>query len=305
MHSKGFLWIIVLALLWAPGALLVKIAVHDIPPLTLAGIRVSVAAALLYVVLRMQRQQLPPLGDVWKHFAVMGLTSNALPYALVSWSEQYIDSALASIFVGTTPIFTIVLAHLFIADERLTAKKATGVLIGFGGLVALLIPSLLGGVQTTLWGLLAMVIMAASTGVAMVYGRQHLRGLPSLVGPTAQLMLAAVYLMPLAWVIERPYALPMPSWTAISALLVLAVVCTALTFVLYYRAMERTSASGLSMITYLIPIMGTILGMLVLHEQPGWNAYLGCVLIITGAMIVNEIIRPIGWRQASASVARS
>jgi drug/metabolite transporter (DMT)-like permease len=131
---------------------------------------------------------------------------------------------------------------------------------------------------------------------AIVYARKNLGGLPALVTPTAQLAIAALLLLPLSLVVEQPYALPWPSQPAISSLLALVVVSTALPFVLYYRIMERASATHLSMVTYLIPIVGTLLGVVVLYEQLGWTAYLGCLLVILGVMAVNGSFQTWRWR---------
>src|SRR5262245_31030487 len=171
MKFKTLLWLIILAWIWGPAFLLIKVTVQEIPPLTLMAARVSLAAALLYLFLRLQGRHLPRLGAAWKHFAVVGLVSSALPFALTSWGEQYIDSALAAILTGTTPIFTIILAHLFTSDDRLNSTKVMGVLLGFGGLIVLVAPNLLGGLQTTTWGSLAIIMAAASYGVGIVYGR--------------------------------------------------------------------------------------------------------------------------------------
>jgi drug/metabolite transporter (DMT)-like permease len=228
----------------------------------------------------------------------MGFFATALPFALFSWGEQYIDSALAAILNGTTPIFTIVLAHFFIKDDRLTLSKSLGVLLGFGGLTLLIGPSLLGGVQATTWGLMAIAIAAASYGVGIVYSRKNLRGLPPLVGPAAQLMMAAFYLLPLSLLIEQPFTLALPSWQALGSLVVLATIGTALAFVIYYRIMEQTSATYLSMVTYMVPVFGVILGVWVLNEQLYWNAYAGCALILLGVMIVNGVFNsPAVWQR--------
>jgi len=133
----------------------------------------------------------------------------------------------------------------------------------------LVAPALAAGVQATMWGLLSSITAAASYGVATVYSRQHLRGLPSLVAPTAQLTMAALYLVPLSLLVERPYQAPLPSWPAIIALLLLTLLSTALPFVIFYRLVEKTSATNLSLVTYMVPVVATILGIVVLHEQPG------------------------------------
>src|SRR5262245_25064943 len=144
MGWRNFLWLLCLAALWGPSFIFIKVAVGEIPPLTLAAGRVGLAALLLYLILRLQGRNFPGFGSIWKHFAVMGFFSNALPFALFSWGEQYIDSALAAILNGTTPLFTILLAHFLIEDDRLTLPKFLGVSLGFGGLMLLIGPSLLG-----------------------------------------------------------------------------------------------------------------------------------------------------------------
>lgn len=304
MKFKSSMLLIVLALLWGPTFLFVKVAVVEIPPLTLVAARVSLAAVTLYVILKVQGRTLPRFGATWKHFAVAGLLFNALPYLLLSWGQQYIDSALAAMLIGTNPIFTMILAHLFMANDQFTPAKGSGVVLAFGGLLLLLAPALLEGAQATTWGLLAATGAAACYAIATVYGKIHLRGLPPLVGPTAQLIMASIYLLPLSLLIEQPYALPMPSWPALSSMLLLAIPSTALAFIIYYRAQEIASPTSLSMITYMVPVVAMVLGVVVLDEQLGWNAYLGFGLIIAGLMIVNGLVQSIGWRRLSSSTAR-
>jgi drug/metabolite transporter (DMT)-like permease len=288
MRIRNFLWLLVLASLWGPSFLFIKIAVDEIPPLTMVVGRVGLASMLLLLILRIQGRWLPPFGPIWKHIAIVALVHNALPFTLFAWGEQHIDSALAAILNGTTPLFTILLAHVFTADDRITPPKLLGVLIGFGGVLVLIGPSLFGGVQATALGLLAITVAAALYGVAIVYTRIHLRGLPPLVAPAAQLMLAALYLLPFSLLFEQPFSGGIPSWPALGAMFALTVFGTALAFVLYYAVMARTSATYVSMVTYMIPVIGVILGVFVLDEQLQWNAYLGCALILGGVMIVNR-----------------
>ncbi len=288
---QNLLVLLLLALLWGPSFFFIKLAVSEISPLTLVLGRVGIAAGLLYLLLRLRGQRLPKFGPIWKHFAVIGFFSNALPFTLFNWSELYISSALASILNGTTPLFTLVLAHFFVADDRVTPLKAVGALMGFGGLVVLIAPSLFGGVHATTLGLIAATSAAASYGIALVYTRKYLRGLPPLVGPTAQLLVATVYIAPLAFIIDQPWTGPIPSWQAVGSLLFLAVLGTGVAFVFYYRLIERASATFVSMVTYLVPVVGLALGVFILNEQPGWNAYAGGALILLGVMIVNGAFR--------------
>ena len=304
MKWKNFLLLLVLAALWGPSFLFIKIAVAEVPPLTIVLGRVGIGGLLLYGILRLQGRNLPPLGRVWLHFAFAAIVQNAIPFLLFGWGEQYIDSALAAILNGTTPLFTLLLAHMFTSDDRLTPTKTLGTFIGFSGLALLIGPSLLGGVKATTWGLIAVAVASLCYGIAIVYGRRNLRGLPPLVAPTAQLLLAALFALPLSLVLEQPFNLPAPSWPALGSLLALGAFGTGLAFVVYYRIMEQTSATYVSMVTYLVPVFGVILGVVILNEQLGWNAYLGCALILLGVMIVNGVFRLAVWQRSSNVAVR-
>jgi drug/metabolite transporter (DMT)-like permease len=303
MKLKNFLWLLFLAALWGPSFLFIKVAVAEIPPLTLVVGRVGIAGILLYLILRFQGRNLLPFGPIWGHLAVVALVQNAIPFVLFGWGEQYIDSGLAAILNGTTPLFTLILAHLFTRDDRLTPTKAVGTMIGFGGLLVLIGPSLMAGIRATTWGLLAVTVASVCYGVAIIYSRRHLRGLPPLVGPTTQLLLATLFLLPLSLLIEQPYHLSAPSWPALGSLLALSVLGTGLAFVIYYVLIERVSATYLSMVTYLVPVFGVILGVWILKEQLDWNAYLGCTLILLGVMIVNGLFRITSWQRHPSDMA--
>jgi drug/metabolite transporter (DMT)-like permease len=303
MKIKGFLAVLILALLWGPAFLFVKVAVQEIPPLTIVATRVSVGALVLLGLLRYQKGQLPRTRSAWGHLAIVALTFNALPYTLLSWGQQYIDSALAAILVGTTPLFTLLLADFLTDDDHLTLSKTAGALLGFGGLVLLVAPSLLGGVRSTGLGLLAATAAAASYAVGMVYGHAHLRDLPPLAGPTTQMLLAAFFLVPLSLVAEHPYTLVLPSLPALASLLMLSFFSTVLAFVVYYRAQETTNATTLSMVTYINPIIATILGVLVLGERPSEVAYVSSALILVGVLITNGVYQSNVWHRLAALIS--
>ncbi len=291
MKSKHFLLLLLLAALWGPSFLFIKIAVETIPPITLVLGRIGIAAVLLWLFLRFSGGRLPTSGRVWGLLAVMALVQNAIPFVLFSWSEQFIDSALASILNGATPLFTIFLAHFFTQDDRLSVMKLVGALIGFGGLVVLVIPSFLDGVQSTTLGVLAMTVAAALYGVAIVFSRKYLRGLPPLVAPAGQMILATLFLLPTALIVERPFQLPMPSIPSLLSVVTLGIFGTGIAFIVYYRLIAEVSASYVSMVTYIIPIVGVILGVVVLNEQLNWYSYVGCGLILFGVAIVNGVFK--------------
>ncbi len=287
--SSFLLWL--LASLWGPSFLFIKVAVAEIPPFSLVAFRVGAAAAILYLVLRMQGRRLPGSPTLWRHFTVLGILAHALPFTLFSWGELHIDSALASVLNGTTPLFTLVVAHFFVSDDRLSVAKVIGSVLGFQGLIILISPSFLVGLEATTWGILAVTLASLSYGVAMVYARRNVRGLQPLVAPTAQLGMAAVFMVPLAIVFEEPFAAGVPSLQAAGSLLGLTVFGTAAAFIVYYRILEKASATYLSLVTYIVPVFGILLGVFVLNETLAWNVYVGCALIISGVMIVNGTLR--------------
>lgn len=299
MNGKNLLLLITLAALWGPSFLFIKVAVEEIPPLTLVLGRVAVGTAFLLIVLLSQGRRLPTDRRLWRHLAVVAMLHNALPWVLLSWGEQYIDSALASILNGTTPLFTIILAHFLVAGDRMTVPKMLGVLLGFAGLFLLILPSLSGGAQASTWGLLAVTAAAAVYGVAMIYSRNHLRGLPPLVAPASQLLLATGSMLPVALLVDRPWTLDRPSTVALGSLFLLGILGTGLAFIVYYRLLETANPTYISMVTYVIPVFGVVLGVLVLGEQLTWYALAGFALILLGVMVVNGLFAnhmPI-WRR--------
>jgi len=287
MKSKNWLWIILLALLWSPAFIFMKVAVQEIPPFTLAAGRVLLAAVALTVVMWQQKLRFPRFGAIWGRFAVLGLFLNVLPYILISWGEQYVDSGLAALLIGTDPLFTMVIAHFFIADDRLTPTKMLGVVVGFAGLGLLAAPQFMDGMSATFGGIVAVALAAISYSVGGIYAKMYQPKTKPLVTTSAQLWVATLLLLPISLMWERPFTLPMPSMTAITAVIALAIICTALTSVIYLWRLRFTKVTQLTMIAYLVPIFGLILGIVVLGERPSWHAYLGGALILVGVMIIN------------------
>lgn len=291
MKAKNLFLLLLLAALWGPSFLFIKVAVAEIPPITLILGRVGLAAILLYLLLRLSGGNLPRPGRIWLPLAVVALFHTSFPFVLLSWAEQHIDSALAAILNGLTPLFTILIAHLMTTDDKLTPAKASGIALGLLGVLFFVGPSIQSGVQASTWGILAMIAVSASYGFALVYARKHLNGLPGIVVPTSQMILSTMYLLPLAIIVDRPFNHPMPSPQAIGAVVGLAILGTVLAFIVYYRLLKSAAASYVSMVTYLVPVIGILLGVFILGERLTWNDYAGFGLILLGIMIVNGAFR--------------
>ena len=279
-----------LALLWGAAYPLTKVSVHEIPMLTYSLGRTAIGALMLWLVLRFNGQKLPGWDRIWIHLSIMALVHNAAPYVLVAWGSQTVDSGLAAIITSTAPLFTIILAHYIVADDRMTPAKLLGVLVAIGGMIVLLSPSFQAGLAASREGMTAVLAASLCYGVATVYTRKFLRGLPALVGPTAQLIVASGFLLPVSLLLERPYQLPIPSVTSLIAWGAAAVLSTAVAFIIFYRLIEMASPSFVSMVSYLIPVVAAVLGVLVLGEQLLWNAYVGFGIILAGVTIANGLL---------------
>ena len=288
MRLKNFLLLLFLASLWGPSFLFIKIAVVEIPPITLAAWRIFVAAIVINIYLYARGGAFIKDIQFWKHVTIAGFFAHALPFVLINWGEQFIDSALASILNGLTPIFTIVMANFVIQDDRMDLGKVIGAIFGFIGLVILVLPSLVSGFQANTMGIFAVGIAAASYGVALVYARLNLKGTKPVYAPASQLLVTSIYLLPFSLAVDGPVKVMDLSWAALGSILVLAILGTALAFVIYYKLLDSSSASYLSLVTYLIPLYGVVLGVTLLDETLTMSTILGAVLILLGIGVVNS-----------------
>jgi len=291
MKIKNLLLLIALATLWGPSFLIIKVAIVEIEPITLAALRIGIAALLLNLYVIPFRKTFVKDWKFWKHVTIAGFFAQALPFVLINWGEQYIDSALASILNGLTPIFTLLIANFAVREDKMTTPKVIGTVLGFIGLIILISPTFQGGLSGSTMGVIAVSIAAISYGVALIYNRINLKNAPPLAAPASQLLVTSIYLVPLAWFIETPN-LSAVSMEAYGAVLFLAAFGTALAFVIYFILLEKTSASYVSQVTYLVPIFGVILGAIFLDESIYKEAIIGGGIILLGVLIINRSMKP-------------
>ena len=283
----NLVWLLILGGLWGSSYLFIKVAVGDIPPLTLVAGRLVLAAVILWLVLAAVRQPMPRSRRLWAVFAVMGLLNGAVPYSLIFWSEQHITSGLASLLQATMPLFTVLMGHFLMRDERLTLGRVAGVILGFVGVGLLMLPDLRQGAHANLLGELAMVASSVSYAGAALFARSRLRGQPALVSTTGQLTMGAVWIVPLSLLIEGPPR-AVPSLPALGSWLGLTILGTAIAYVIYFKLIERTNAAFVSTVTYIIPVFGLILGALVLHEALSLTLLVSLGLILAGVLLVRR-----------------
>jgi drug/metabolite transporter (DMT)-like permease len=288
-------WAMLLALsvLWGGSFFFTAIAVKELPPLTIVALRVGLAAAMLYTAMRLAGLNLPRDRKVWAAFFAMGLLNNVIPFCLIVWGQTYIASALAAILNATTPLFTVVVAHAFTADERMTGNRLAGVLIGLTGVTLMIGPDALSGIGADVLAQLAVLAAALSYAFAGVFGRRFRRmGVAPMATATGQVGASSLMLLPVALLLERPWTLPLPSAPVWAAILGIAALSTALGYVLYFRILATVGATNLLLVTFLIPVSAILLGALVLGERLVLRHFLGMALIGAGlAAIDGRLVR--------------
>jgi drug/metabolite transporter (DMT)-like permease len=285
MGPAEWLLLIALSVLWGGSFLFVEIALEGARPFTLVFGRVAIAALVLLVYVRARGHRMPAGLKVWGRFAVMGFLNNLVPFSLIVWGQTQIDSSLASIINATTPLFTVLVAHMATADEPMTVSRLAGVALGLAGVVVLIGPSALDGMGATALGELAVLGAAISYAFAGVYGRR-LSGLQPAVAAAGMLVCSSVMVAPLALAVD---GLPrsVPSISVISAILAIAVLSTALAYILYFRILAAAGATNLLLVTFLIPVTAILFGVVLLGERLGLPAIAGMALIFAGLACVD------------------
>jgi len=263
----------------------IKIAVQEVGPITLVAFRVLFGLLFGIAVISIQRVQWPRNFKEWLPFLVLGITNFAVPFFLISWGEQSIDSAVAAILDATVPLFTIVFAHFSLRDDKMTLPKVLGLLIGFAGVVVLLSKDI-GGSSSSLLGQIAVVVASLSYAVSAIYVRKTTVDTPSILRSAGPLASATVVMWLAAFLFERPVKVPHLGITWV-ALLFLGVLGSGFAFVLSYYLIHEIGPTRTTMVTYLFPLGGVILGVNILHEQLTWQLTTGALLIIASLVVAN------------------
>lgn len=293
MKYHQLILILLLACCFGPSFLFMKVGVEEIPPMTLVFFRVFIAGITLLILLKLQGRKFWYYRTHAKHFFVMGCSACVLPFFLITTSEKTISSSLAGLINGSVPIFAATLAHFTLPNDRLSVQKSLGILVGIIGLAFVFVPSLEGSYGDA-QGILMVILASIGYAVGMVYSKKNLQGLPPLVAPTWQLIMASLVALPLCLAFEKPYKLSLPSFEAMASVLGLAWIGSALAFIFYYRLIEVADASYLSYCTLLFPLIALGLGVGFLGERLTWNAYVGGALILSGLGIATKLVK---WKK--------
>ncbi|HZH08095.1 MAG TPA: DMT family transporter [Lautropia sp.] len=297
MGSAEWATLIGLSVLWGGSFFFIEVAVRSIPPFTLVLMRVSLAAAALLLFLRMRGSPARIQGSVYLSFAIMGLLNNAVPFSLLAWGQTQIGGGLASIMNATTPIWGVIVAHLFTSDERITPLKLAGVLAGFAGVATMIGPELLAGIGKDLLAQCACLAAGLCYAAAGVYGRRFRRlGIDPVQVSAGQLAAAALILLPVALLLDQPWRIAPPPIEAWGSLLALALLSTTFAYVLYFRLIARAGATNALLVTFLVPVTAILLGVLLLGEALEPQHLAGMALIGTGLAAIDG--RPFSRRRA-------
>ncbi|MCX6079865.1 MAG: DMT family transporter [Chloroflexi bacterium] len=286
MQSKHWAVFISLGAIWSASFLWIKIALDEVGPLTLVAYRVGFGLLTGLVVALVLRVRLPGDWKTWRIFAVLGLFNVAIPFFLITWGEQSIDSAVASILNATVPLFTIILAHFFISDDKISVPKITGLLIGFAGVVLLLSKDLSANAHNSAIGQAAVILASLSYAGSYIYARRHTADVPGQIRGMLPLFSASAIMWVAAPLVESPLVIPRLPITWI-ALLWLGVLGTGLAMIMQYYLVHEIGPTRATLVTYIFPLGGVLLGVIFLHEQLSWQLASGAILIISSIAVVN------------------
>ena len=281
-------WLIFLALgfMWGSSYLFIKLAVDDFGTFTLVALRLIVGSILLWAVIRIAGQELPRDRRIYGHMLVMAIINITIPFLLITWAEQSIESSLAAILTSSVPLFAIVLSSRFLPDEPIRVNGVVGLVVGFIGVVIITSRGL-SGEGSSLAGELALLGAAFSYAAGAVYSRRNVRGIPPMIPAVFQVTFAAIITGTVAILIEHPWT-AQPDLEAIFSILWLGILGSGLAYLAVFRLFAHWGATRTTLVAYLLPVVGIVLGYLVLDEAVDARIIVGTALVIAGIGLVNS-----------------
>ena len=289
MKNKDWVLFWLVGLIWGTSFLWIKIAVDYVSPIMLVAFRTLFGSLGLGLIVALNKQARVSWIIIRKRlfdFFLLGMFNIALPWMLISWAGQFIDSGTSAILNGTMPLFTILLSPIFIKDDRITLPKLGGLMVGFIGVVILMTPSIQGRWSKDLLGQAAVILATLSYASATVFARKKSGELPAQMQAFLQLSAATIIIWVIALFTEKPIIFPQLPITWF-ALLWLGLLGSCIAYIIYFSLLHKIGPTRMSMVTYIPPLIGLILGVVFLKEQFYWQSLLGALLILSGIAIVN------------------
>ena len=288
--ATDYLLLLALGAIWGGSFMIIKLAVETIPAATTTAGRLIIAAIIMYVVARLAGQDLPRDRRLWRLILLSALFGFALPFFLIGWGEEKIDSGLAAILMGAMPLTTVLLAHLLTDDEALSLRKGIGVTLGLVGLVVLIGPAKLLQLGDDTVRQLAVTAAGACYGINAIITKSLITH-PRRALVAAVMISATAMMIPVSLVVDRPWTLDF-SVLSTAAVVLLGVLPTAYATLLMFKLIDRQGASFFSQINFLTPLFGVFLGALVLAERPPPNAYIALAIILLGVAVARGRKKP-------------
>ncbi|MCC6800014.1 MAG: EamA family transporter, partial [Anaerolineae bacterium] len=280
MKDWAIFWL--LGVIWGSSFLLIKVAVDELGPLPLVSVRIGLAALFMLGFLALTRRHLPSARRERLALLFVGVMNTAVPFTLITWGEQNIDSGLATVLNATVPLWTLIFAHVALADERFSSQKLVGLLVGFAGVG--LLASRANGTESanSFSGQLAVLVASACYAISTVVIRRYLRRVEPLTIAGTSLIVGGIVVVAATLLTVRPLpAFAALSTTTIAAAITLAVLNTVIAYFLFYHLIDTWGATRTTLVTYVMPPIGVTLGWLFLEEPVDWKIVLGAALILT------------------------
>ncbi|MES2906142.1 MAG: DMT family transporter [Pseudomonadota bacterium] len=286
MELQDWAALLFMGAIWGSSFLFAHIAVDYIPPLTLAFLRISLACIPLCLVLVWQKIRFRLVYDHFGKLFVLGLLNTAIPFFLIFYSQKFIGPGLGGILNATVPIMIVPLAHFLTHDEKMTARKISGVLLGFFGVMLMIGMDALNGATNNVMAELIMLGASVSYALGGIFARRF-KTIPPLITTTGQLLAVAPFLLPLSLIFDDSLNLPMPSLEIWGCIFSLAFLSTALAFVFFFRLLARVGATRASLVAYLIPVSAIILGVVFKNETFTLSDFAGMAMISLSLAIID------------------
>lgn len=288
MKKKDWLLLILLSILWGGSYFFVEIALTALPIFTIVFLRVFTAAILLLLFIFLSGRKLPKERKIWFTLFVMGILNNAIPFTMIVSGQQYINSGFASILIAATPFFTVTAAHFLTKDEKINISKITAVLFGILGVTVLI------GFESLIWeanelkGIIFILIASLSYSTAGIWGKRFKSlDIDPVATATGQLICSSILLLPVMLISDKPWNLPFPPLEVWGAIIGIALFSTSIAYIVYFKILANYGATNVLLVTFLIPIVAVVLGILFLSEEFKVQYLLGMLIIGIGLLAID------------------
>lgn len=293
MNAREWCLLGILSFLWGGAFFGTDLALADFGPTTIVAGRVGIGAAVLWCIVLFARISVPGAAGYWWSLVIMGFLNNVIPFMLISWGQTRITGSLAATLIATTPIFSVLLARYWSGEERLTMGRIVGIGLGICGVTLLVDAPSVSDALGSFWGQVAILGAAASYGVAAIYGRR-LRGRPPILNAAGQVTMSTLVILPVCLFVERPW-MAAPDWLSSGALVTVGVFGTGVAYAVYFKLLASAGATNVLLVTLLVPLSATGLGMAFLDEALSADRISGMALIFAGLLAIDGRL----WRAKS------